>query len=175
MVGTEHVNYIETIMERHFKVKDAYKVFTEELGIRDCMAAGLVHRDYWTLLDRMKEVAMDERRPPKFITEDHLNDFLSRCDDVLRGYIYKFDAYTGRMCIDMEDGCNIEFWLEEVITPEMLANPDEMDKWAPWYRQDLDVIDRVIEEESSCGISESDIRIYDLSSDGEIVLKYKVD
>lgn len=160
--------------EKRFKVKDAYKVFTEELGIRDSMAAGLVHRDYWILLDRMKEVARTKRKPPEFVTEDLLQDFESRCDDLLNGYIYEFDAYTGRVCIDMEDGCNIEFWLNEVIRPEMLANPDEMDEWAPWCRQDLDTIDRVIEEESSLSIIESDINIDDLSSDGEVVLNYEM-
>ena len=161
-------------LEKRFKVKDAYKVFTEELGIRGSMAAGLVYRDMWKLLNCMRDVGAGRRKPPKFTCHGYQLDFESRCGDVYFGYIYKFDAYTGRVCIDMEDGCNIEFWLNEVIRPEMLANPDEMDAWAPWCRQDLDTIDRIIEEESSLSIIESDINIYDLSSDGEVVLNYKI-
>lgn len=164
-----------TAVEKRFKVRDAYKVFTEELGIEEGMAEGLVYRDYWELLERMKEVASGNLEPPAFKRDSDLEEFMYRCDDVNSCYIYKFDAYSSRVCMDTDDGGNIELWLRDIINEDLLKNPGEVDEWAPWARQDLKTIDRIIEEHSSLGIIESDIEMYDYSSDGEIVLRYKVD
>lgn len=155
-------------------MRDAYKVFTEELGIESGMAEGLVHRNYWELLERMKEVASGNLEPPVFNRDSDLEEFMYRCGDVCFGYVYEFDGYAGRVCVDMEDGGNVEFWFNEVMWPELLKNPKDMDEWAPWLRQDLKTIDRIIEEHSSLGITESDIEMYDYSSDGEITLRYKL-
>lgn len=162
------------IVEKRFKVKDAYKVFTEELGIEAGMAEGLVHRDYWELLERMNAVGSGSHKPPVFVSDDALDEFMTRCDDIWHGYIYEFNAYTGHVCVDMEDGGNVEFWLNEIMRPELLKNPKDMDEWAPWLRQDLKTIDRIIVENANPAVERSDIEMYDYSSDGEITLKYKL-
>lgn len=160
--------------ERRFKVKDAFKVFNKELGIPAEVAEALVYRDCWELLNGMKDVAGGYREPPEFINNRALEDFKMRCDDLANGYIYEFNAYTGRVCIDMEDGGNVEFWLPDVIRQDLLKNPSDIDKWAPWCRQDLKAIDRIIVENANPAVEWSDIEMYDYSSDGQITLKYKL-
>lgn len=155
-------------------MRDAYKVFTEELGIEEGMAEGLVHRDYWELLERMKDVAHEKLKPPAFNRDSDLEEFVTRCDDIWYGYIYEFNAYTGRVCVDMEDGGDVEFWLGDIINEDLLEDPNSMDTWAPWARQDLRYIDRIIEENANPPIKWSDIEMYDFSSDGEVVLKYEL-
>lgn len=163
-----------TICEKRFKVRDAYKVFTEELGIEEGMAEGLVHRNYWILLNRMRAVAAGDLKPPAFNCDSDLEEFMYRCGDVCFGYVYEFNAYSGEVCVDMEDGGNVAFMLGDVIGSDLLKNPSEMDEWAPWARQDLKTIDRIIEENANPAVEWSDIEMYDYSSDGQITLKYKL-
>lgn len=165
---------MSTFCTKQFKVKNAYKVFTEELGISEGTAEGLVHRDYWFLLDKMRDVASEDTAPPLFNNNKDLDEFMLRCDDVAAGYIYKFDAYSGEVHIDLEDGGNTVFMLGDVIGPDLLKNPSDIDKWAPWCRQDLKAIDRIIVENANPAVEWSDIEMYDYSSDGQITLKYKL-
>lgn len=162
----------ETIIVKKFKVKDAYEVFTEELGIDSNIAVGLVHRDYWALIDRMREVAMGELEPPKFINDDALDDFDTRCRDIAYGYVYKVDAYSGRLCIDLDDGGNVEFWLDEVFNQGLLKNPTDMDEWVPWCRQDLKAIACIVDENMRPEVDWVEVEIDDCMSDSEIILRY---
>lgn len=162
----------ETIVVKKFKVKDAYKVFTDELKIDSNMAVSLVHRDYWALIDRMREVATGELEPPKFINDDALEEFETRCVDVCYGYICEFDAYSGWMSVDFEDGADVEFGLGEVLNPDLLVNPGDMDEWAPWCRRDLKAIARIVDERMQPKVDWVEVEINDCASDSEIILRY---
>lgn len=173
-IATLKMKTNKTYVEKRFKVRDAYKVFTEELGIDDARAERLVYRDYWELLEYMKEVARGNFEPPAFVNVSYLEEFLDRCNDVNTCYIYKFDAYKGTVCMDTDDGGNIELWLGDIINEDLLKNPKDADKWMPWRRMDLKSIDIIITECSMECIENVDIEMYDFSSDGEVVLKYEL-
>lgn len=162
----------ETIVEKRFKVEEAYNVFTEDLRVPPSMAEGLVHRDYWTLIDRMRKVAADELEPPEFVNDDALDEFYTRCGDIAYGYVYEVDAYAGRLCIDLDDGGNVEFWLDEVFSPGLLKNPADMDEWAPWCRQDLKAVACILEEHIRPKVDWVEFDMVDNESESEIILRY---